>query len=679
MTEPTERSPTSRVSSSETGLRSDPGLLTTAQAIVENCDEQLAEARACVDAVRALAECPPAALTWDSVLAPLDEVHHRLGLAGGFASLMEEVHPDAEVRERARSCRPRIVAFHTDLLLDAELAKAVRRFAEKAEPLAGTRARFLADLLRDFRRNGLELDPAGQAELRALNEELTQLEQAFAQNLSESSASIRVHASRLRGLPDAFLGQHPPDAEGQVTLTTDYPDYFPVVTYAEDRELARELNFLFDRRAAEPNLKTLARVLELRETKAKLLGYASWAAYAVEPRMARVPEAVERFLERAAEVVRGPAQAEFELLAREQRALGGRIEADGRIPTYERLYLEQRLAASCYGFDSKAFTEYFEVSRVVEGALRLAEELFGVEFVDDGELPRWHPDVRVLEVREQGRRVARVYMDLYPREHKYKHAAMFEIRAGKLLADGSYVEPIAGLVCNFQKPGAATALLSHDEVSTFFHELGHVLHHVLTREALATYAGTTTAQDFVEVPSQLFEEWSYERSVIDRFAAHHRTGERVPEQLFAAFKRSRAFGRALATQRQLSLALLDFTYHSRPGPLELDAVLHEVMTKSQPFAYQAGTHFQATFGHLMGYDAGYYSYQWSLAIARDLLTRFEREGFLNPAVARDFKERVLARGAGEDEALLVRDFLGRELELDAYSRFLSEGAGGGGS
>jgi len=643
----------------------------TAEEVDRFSREHLEHARRLVAAVRALASAPDDELTWDTVLAPLDDVTFATSLAGGFAGLMEETHPDAAVRAAGRACRPRLVSFQTDMMLDAELAGVVRRFAKTsaARLLGGTRRRLLEDLLREFRRNGLELPPAGQARLRELNDELNRAAQEFSRNLAEARGALRVPPSRLRGLPEAFLAVHAPEADGLVTVTTDYPDYFPVVSYAEDRELARELNALFDSRAASQNVPLLERVLALRAEKAQLLGYATWADYVLEPRMARTTAAVREFLAGAAEAVREPGRREYrEFQAERAAALG--VDPGLPIPVYDRLYLEQRLRAKKYGFDGKALSEHFPVEGVVSGVLGFVSRLFGLELAERPDAARWHPEVRVLDVLSDGAVVGRLFLDLYPREAKYKHAAMFEIRPGKRLRDGTYVTPMTALVTNFPAPGSGPALLTLEDVTTFFHELGHALHHLLTREELASYSGTSTAQDFVETPSQMLEEWAFQREVLDAFARHHVTGAPIPEPLFAAMRRARAFGRALATERQLALATLDFEYHTRPVPVATEAVFHEVMARTQQFVHQPGTHFPATFGHLMGYDAGYYGYQWALAIARDVLTRFEREGFTNPATAADWLERVLSRGAGADEASLVTAFLGRPSNLDAYAAYL---------
>ncbi len=643
----------------------------SATGIAALADEHLHRAQTLLDEIRALVDAPDEALTNEATLGAFDRVALETALAGGLANLMEEAHPDAGVREAARSCRPKLVAFHTEMMLDERLAQVVRRFAGQptAQRLEGTWRRFLADLLREFRRNGLELEPEQQAELRELNDSISRLEQQFAMNLSEATAAIRVRPEQLRGLPEAYLQQHPPGEDGLVGLTTDYPDYFPVLTYAEDRSVARRLNRLFDSRAADKNVDILSRVLELRQRKASLLGYATWADYQLEPKMAKTQAAVRDFLREAANAVRDPARSEYAEFQVERVRLVGAAD-DDPIPVYDRLFLEQKLRSSKYGFDARRLSEYFPVAAVVDGVLALVASLFSIEFVEPEVADRWHPDVRVLELRRQQEPVGRLYLDLFPRPNKYKHAAMFEIRPGKRLDQDRYLMPIAALVCNFPKPGTAPALLNLEDVVTLFHELGHALHHLLTREELASYAGTNTAHDFVETPSQMFEEWAFQRESVDRFARHYTTNERVPDDLFSAMKRSRAFGRALATERQIALATLDFEYHTRRPPFDTDEVMRTVMEGTQSFVYQPGTHFQATFGHLMGYDAGYYGYQWALAIARDVLTRFEDEGFTNPATAAQWLDAVLSRGAGADERQLVESFLGRPTNLEAYAGYL---------
>lgn len=640
---------------------------------VQLCDRHLERAAKLRDELRGLKSAADAELTWDATLGRIDAIAFEVALGAGMPELMSLTHPDKEVRDAAKGCRPKVDKFYTNLLLDADLAGVVKRYAERdeAKALTGTKKRLLDELLRDFRRNGLDLPKDKQEKLKKLNAELTKLSQEFGTNISESKGELKVKPEQLKGMPESFRESHKAGDDGMVTLTTDYPDYYPIVTHCEDREVAKDLTRLFDNRAADKNVKILERVLVLRQEKAELLGYETWADYAIEPRMAKSKQSVADFLKKAAETVKAPARAEYAAFVAEHQRLGGKLP----IPNYDRLYLEQRLRQKKYNFDSKELSNYFEVERVTAGMLKLLSQLFGVEFKQVDGVKTWHEDVRVIDVLDSaangGKRRARIYLDLFPREGKYKHAAMFEMRSGMAHVDG-YITPISALVCNFTRTTAdAPGLLTHNQVQTYFHEFGHALHHAFTSQPLASFAGTNTARDFVEAPSQMLEEWTWRRETLDLFAVHHETGEKIPDALFEAMTKSRAFGRAVATERQISLATLDFEYHSQKPPLDTDEVFTQVMKKTQSFSYLPDTHFQATFGHLMGYDAAYYGYQWALAIARDVLTRFEKEGFMNTKTAADWRSHVLAQGAGPDENELVAEFLGRPTNLDAYGKFLS--------
>ena len=614
---------------------------------------------------------PDAELTWESTLGRLDRARIAIRNAGDFPSLMAVAHPDEGVRDLAKKCEPNVDKLETSLWLDAAIARVVKRYAAKQETLPAPRARLLAHVLRDFRRNGLELDPKGQMRVRAINDDLTKLGQDFDTNLAASHLFVDATPAQLEGLPKEWLASHTPEADGNVRISTDYPDYFPVITYAKDRELALELYKKFDNRAADTNLPVLDKILALRAEKAKLLGYPTWADYVLEPRMAKDAKTVASFLEGLKKQLAKKGDLEIGEFRAAHAKLGGKVTDP--IPPSDRLYLEDQLRKSKYGLDSKEVSQYFEVRKVKEGLLAITSRMYGIKY-RPANVPTWHADVEPMEVVDaSGKVLGRFYFDLYPREGKYKHAAVFSIRDTVKLKDGSRLVPMAAIECNFPRPGGGgAALMSHQDAVTFFHEFGHVLHHVLSEAELSTFAGTSVARDFVESPSQMFEEWAWAKETLDLFAVHHETGKPMPKELHAAMLRSRGFGRALATQRQLFLAALDQTYHTRALPFDTTKVLQEVNDAYTPFKYVEGTHFQASFGHLIGYDAGYYGYQWALSIAQDLFTRFKKEGLLNPKTAADYRAAVLAMGASDDEAKLITKFLGRPPSDAAYRAFLLE-------
>ena len=639
--------------------------------IVRVCEESLARATATLDEVRAMDAKPDAELTWDNTLGGLDRARIAIRNAGDFPALMAVAHPDEGVRDRAKKCEPNVDKLETSLWLDAALARVVKRYAAKKENLPAPRARLLTHVLRDFRRNGLELDFKGQARVRTINDDLTKLGQDFDTNLAASHLFVDATPAQLEGLPKEWLASHKPEADGKVRISTDYPDYFPVLTYAKDRELALELYKKFENRAADTNVPVLDRLLALRAEKAKLLGYATWADYVLEPRMAKDAKTVASFLEGLKKHLAKKGDLEIGEFRAAHAKLGGKVTDP--IPPSDRLYLEDQLRKSKYGLDSKEVSQYFEVRKVKEGLLAITSRMYGIKY-RPAAVPTWHADVEPMEVVDaSGKVLGRFYFDLYPREGKYKHAAVFSIRDTVKLKDGSRLVPLAAIECNFPKPGGGgAALMSHQDAVTFFHEFGHVLHHVLSEAELSSFAGTSVARDFVEAPSQMLEEWAWAKETLDLFAVHHETGKPMPKELHAAMLRSRGFGRALATQRQLFLAALDQTYHTRQLPFDTTKVLQEVNDAYTPFKYVEGTHFQASFGHLIGYDAGYYGYQWALSIAQDLFTRFKKEGLLNPKTAADYRADVLAMGASDDEVKLVTKFLGRPPSDAAYRAFLLE-------
>ncbi|MDB5219699.1 MAG: Thimet oligopeptidase [Myxococcaceae bacterium] len=657
---------------SQPGPGTDADVARARDGIVRLCDESLARANATLDEVRAMDTRPDADLTWDTTVGGLDRAKIALRNAGDFPSLMAVAHPDDGVRDRAKGCEPKVDRLETGMWLDGALARVVKRYAAKKEPLTGERARLLAHTLRDFRRNGLELDAKGQGRVREINEELTKLGQDFDANLAASHLSIDATLAQLDGLPKEWLASHKPDPAGKIQISTDYPDYFPVLTYAKDRKLALDLYRQFENRAADKNVAVLDRILLIRDEKAKLLGYPTWADYVLEPRMAKDAKTVATFLDGLKKHLAKKGDAEMAEFRAAHAKLGGKLSDP--IPPSDRLYLEDQLRKTKYGLDSKEVSQYFEVRKVKEGLLTITSKMFGITY-RRADLPTWHADVEPMEVVDtaSGKVLGRFFFDLYPRAGKYKHAAVFSIRDTVKLQDGSRLVPMAAIECNFPRPGAGgAALMSHQDAVTFFHEFGHILHHVLSEAGLSSFAGTSVARDFVESPSQMLEEWAWAKETLDLFAVHHETGKPMPKTLHAAMLRSRGFGRALSTQRQLFLAALDQTYHTRTPPFDTTKVLQEVNDAYTPFKYVEGTHFQASFGHLIGYDAGYYGYQWALSIAQDLFTRFKKEGLLNTKTAADYRAAILARGASDEEANLVAKFLGRAPNDAAYKAFLLE-------
>jgi thimet oligopeptidase len=628
------------------------------------CDDNLALARKIIHRIKTVDVNKPASLTWQATLGRLDDAFLSINNASEFPYLVGVAHPDEAVRNAARGCETKTDKLITSIWLDGDLAKVVKAFAAAKPKLTTERQRYLDHTVRDFHRNGVELPAADQERLRGLNKELTELGQRFIAEISSSKGKIQIRPEQLAGLPDSYKKAHPPGPKGKITLTTDYPDYYPFVTYALDRRAAKKLYIHFVNRGGDANVGRLDRLLNLRHQKAQLLGYPSWADYAIEPRMAKKAAAVEAFLDRISLAIKPAVAAELQAFRAEHLRLGNNAHSP-MIPP-DRYFLTDRVRARRFKLDSQGLAEYFEIKAVTQGLLDITAAMYGLEYKA---VPpaAWHPSVLAYEVWSKGKPIGKVYLDLHARDDKYKHAAMFTIRTAKTLASGVRQTPIAALVCNFPKPGEP---MPHTQVVTYFHEFGHVLHHLLTETELASFAGTNTVRDFVEVPSQMFEEWAWTREVLDRFARHPQTGEKIPDPVFKAMTESRRLGLALATERQLFLARLDLGYHTTLPGSDTTKLLKKIHSDHFSFRYVKGTHFQSSFGHLIGYDAGYYSYQWALTMAHDVLGRFKREGLFNRKTAADWRRITLARGGGYDERKMITEFLGRPSTEQAYADFL---------
>lgn len=640
----------------------------TAEGVTSLCDNALAEAEHLAQSIRSLADADPATYTWENTFGLFDAISKAVQESIAVPATMMVNHPDEAVRTAAMACEPKVNAFTSALFVDDVIAKVLTQAAPQLKELSVIRQKFVNETLRDYRRNGLSLDTEGRETLKKLNEKLTELGQGFEKNLAESTLSIKVKPEQLKGLPETYISSHPVEADGNVTLTTNYPDYIPFMKYAVDRQAAKELQKQALSRAKDENLKLLDQLIELRDKKAKLLGYATWADYVLEPRMAKSSATVKAFLDELHKGIQPARVKEFELMREMATKLG--IPPSEPIFGSDSAYLEDHIVREQFSLDTQQLSEYFEVSRVLQGILDISSRLYGISFAPI-EAPKWHEDVQVFEVKDaDGSTLGRAYLDLYPRESKYKHAAVFPLRETMTLSDGSREMPIAALVCNFPKPGEVPALLSHDDVVTFFHEFGHLLHSLISKCELTSFSGTSVARDFVEAPSQMFEEWAWDKETLAIFARHYKTNEPLPESLCQAMAASRTFGEALGTDRQIFLSTIDQTYHTKEPGFDTTAVLEELHPEFSPFVRIPETYFQASFGHLVGYDAAYYGYQWARTIAFDLLSRFKQEGMLNVKTAADYRHAILEQGASDDENALIERFLGRPTNAEAYKKYL---------
>lgn len=640
----------------------------TAEGVSRLCDDGLRQASVLAGELRSMSSKVDTDLDWENTFGKFDSLAFALQEASGVQELMGLCHPEETVRKAALACEPRVDAFVSDLYMDDAIADVLKRAAHELGELPNPRGRFVKKILERYRRNGLDLPAERRGRLKILNEQLTELGQSFQKNLADSKSVLEVEASSLEGLPPSYVANHAPQANGKIRISTDTPDYVPFMRYAKDRQAACELYRLYNNRAKDKNLDILEKLLALRNEKADMLGYATWADYALEPLMAKTAAKVDAFIGRLHLGLATQRDAEYREFLDEAKSQGW-ADTNNGISVADAAFLKDAIKRRKFDLDTQALSEYFEVGAVQDGIMRIASDLYGIVFTPDGS-PAWHEDVKVFMVSEiGGEPLGRVYFDLFPRDGKYKHAAVFTLRHTKRNETGRLL-PSAAMVCNFPKPGVSPALLDHDQVTTFFHEFGHLLHDVMSKSELASFSGTNVARDFVEVPSQLFEEWAWNRATLDMFARHHKTGAVIPDGIYRSLVASRTFGEAIFTDRQLYLAKLDQEYHTRRPGFDTTEVMAGLHAEFSPFVQVPDTHFQATFGHLVGYDATYYGYQWALSLAFDVRTRFMENWLMDKPTAAAYRQTILEPGGGEDENEMVRRFLGREPNERAYLEYL---------
>lgn len=603
--------------------------------------------------------------TWNAVMVPLQEMHVRNSRAFGRAEFMAYVHPDETIRETAVEAETNISRHSNDLWYNEELYKKVKAFSEteEARALEGEEARLLQDSLRDFRRLGHELEPDRRARMQELNRHLIDNGIAFDKNIRDDKTTVRVSREELEGMPEWWINELEQNDNGTYRVTMEYPHVNPILDQAINRETRRKVNFAYNSRVTELNRPLLEESIKLRKEYANLLGYPSWAHYKLEKRMAKTPEAVKNFYAELIEPITKKAKRELAVLTEMLHADGYK----GPLQRYDWRYYDVKLRERDHGVNPEKIAEYFQLDNVLDGLFEVTGETFGLKYRKISS-PTWHKDVQVFAIddADTGEHISTFYMDLFPRDGKYNHAAAFTLEEGYELADGTYNKPSSSIVANFTKPTAdRPSLLKYDEVNTLFHEFGHILHQTLTRARLPQFSGTSVEGDFVEAPSQIMEHWTEEPDILQRFAKHYKTGEPIPAELVEGMVAAQKVNLAIRTLRQMSFGFLDMSLHDESDEKDLDDILRKSNDISL-LPFEEGTFMPAAFGHLFGYDAGYYGYMWSEVYGDDMFSRFKREGLTNPSVGLDYRHKILERGGTLDAIDMLHDFLGRAPNNEAF-------------
>ena len=607
--------------------------------------------------------------TFENTVRALDNEYNKLMKVNEVISLLAYVHPDEDIRNECLKSIAVFGKYFNEISLNEELYNAVKDYSKSDEALnlVGAEKKYLKETVEEFERNGFALPKEKRDELKLIQDKLSDLGIQFDSNISSYQDFLLVTEEQMDGLPEDYKKAHRQD-DGTYKIGLEYPSYVPFMKYSKSDEARKELANKYKNTAADKNLEVLKQIFIEREKLASVLGYKTFAEYRTENRMAKNPQNVWDFENSLKEKVRVKAERDYdELLYVKRNYL--KDQSINSIDSWEASFYDNILLKEKYELDNQKLKEYFEVGNVIDGLFKIAQHLYDIKFEQVENPSVWHDDVLFYEVKENNNLIARFYLDLYPRENKYKHAACFGMIAGKNIGD-DYQIPTASLVCNFPRAtNEMPALMLHNDVETFFHEFGHLMHDLLTKAELASQAGTSVARDFVEMPSQIFENWAWDYEALSLFANHYKTGNVLPKELHEKMIASKNVGSGLHTLQQIFYGTLDMTYHDKydaNGSKSTTELVKELQNEITMYKFQEGTHFEAGFGHLNGYAAGYYSYLWAKVFSEDMFSVFVQNGIMDQKTGLKLKEIVLERGSTVDEMEIVKEFLGREPNEEAF-------------
>ncbi|MES2503591.1 MAG: M3 family metallopeptidase [Myxococcota bacterium] len=615
--------------------------------ILEPCKAELSAAQKLLDQILK----PQKVRTEQNTLKPYNEMQIHLDAANSLAGLISQVHPDANIREEAEQCEQLAHHFMTDLSLSEPLYNALKGLNTKK--LSKDAQRLVTNSLRDFKRSGIDKDLETRNKIKALEEKLVVVGQSFGRNIRDDRRFVEIDASSLKGMPADYIASHPVQENGKVKISTDYPDFIPFMSYADDAKARKDIWMQFNQRGYPANEAVLKDLLTKRYELAQLLGYSSFADYVVEDKMVKSTVRAKDFIDQIAAISKDGARQEYAVILAEKRKTDPKAT---EVYTFERAYLEEKIKQQKYQVDSQVVRSHFHYPKVRNGLLGLTSNLFDVQFKRVDKPAVWDPSVEVYDVYNGKKLSGRVYLDMHPRDNKFKHAAQFTIRNG---VKGKQI-PEGALVCNFSED-----LMDHDQVVTFFHEFGHLMHHVLGgNQKWVHFSGVSTEWDFVEAPSQFFEEWAWDPKVL-------RTFSDIPLPLIAKMKAADEFGKGLDARRQMFLAQLSLQFYLQdPTTFDPLALMKELQGQYSEFPYVDGTYLHLSFGHLHDYSAMYYTYMWSKVIAKDLASAFEKKGLMDKTQAKRYKKLILEKGGSKDADELVEGFLGRPYQFEAFKKWI---------
>ena len=613
---------------------------------------------------------PTAERTFANTLLRLDDLYNIVSKVSSPLELLASVHPNRKIRDISDESILIIQRYFVELSANEALYEVVYEFStsKQAHELPLNQQRFLESELRDFQHSGLGLSEYNREKLKRIQNRISELSLQFENNISSYSDTLFIPHNMIAGLPDDYKENHL-QADGKYAIDLSYPSFYPFMIYAESDSLRKLLRYMFLNKGMPQNVSILSEILANRKSLAELLNYPSFSALIIDQGMAKSTEAVWEFEKDLIEKIQPKANWDTkQLLQLKYDTIEGN---DKTITDWQKDYYENQLLLKKHRVDSEEVKQYFQVDNVIEGLFAISSLLFDIKFREIENPSVWHSGVRMFEMKEKSDNalVGYFYLDLYPREDKYQHAAAFSIVSGKKI-NSDYQHPIACLVCNFPPPGKNTpALLQHEDVETFFHEFGHLLHDMLTTSELYSQSGTSVAMDFVEAPSQMIENWVWNKESLSLFATHYETNEIIPDSLLNRMMKARNIQSGNNLLQQIFYGMLDLTLHEQFDSSNVKStteIMSELQNSITNYDYIEGTHMQASFDHLLDYGASYYGYLWSEVFAADMYSTFEKEGVLNQEVGLRFRKTILEKGGAENPMNLVRAFLRRDPNNEAF-------------
>lgn len=618
--------------------------------LTKSCTQALREAR---ESIAAMERVPLDEVTAENILERWDLDAIELENVAGVVSILNNVHPDRSVREAADACTLELSSFSTELFQSEKLYERVKASA----PKTAAQKQLQKDLLEGFEDSGVTLPPGKRKRFKEISDRITELSQEFGRNIRDNPTRLTFTPTEYEGLPASWIERVAKDAQGNAEVGFDYPDYVPFMSSSRN-EAARERYYIaYHRRGTPRNLEILDEIVSLRREIAALYDLPSFAHYVTRRRMVENPETVLKFLDEVKATVTEVENRDLEELRKLKSEMAGTPLESTKLNRWDLNFYRERLREQRFQIDQEALRKYFPMPQTLQWVLGVSEKIYGVRF-EPAKVPLWHEDVLYYDVKdaESGAFIGGMYLDLYPREGKYKHAAAWPVRGVSRKAGR---KPISVLVTNFDRMG-----LTHDELETFFHEIGHVLHGVFSETDYNAHSGTSVQRDFVEAPSQMYEEWA--RKIESLKTIREVCGEcpLMDEALVKRLNDARRFGQGIDYARQHLYAAFDMALAGSGSAKALD--LWKKMEGDTPLGYVPATEFPGTFGHITGgYAAGYYGYMWSEVLALDMLSSFG-ENIMNPEAGRKFRTMILSRGGEEPSRQLVERYLGRPANSKAF-------------